>query len=130
MGSQGILSLRVNWRDILTQKLKIPLPTLWIESLLQEIIIRATIYWMLTLMPRIVYTRLHSILITAPRDRCYPCSTYKKNLSSSSVDTCSGFQSEDGAESEPKPVFELLAMPFFIILFPHRDHEGVSRLSL
>lgn len=70
-------------------------------------------------LPSTVYIGLHLILRIAPRDRCYPCSAYKRKtiISSSAVNICSVSQSEEGAESGPKPVAELLPMPFFALLY-------------
>lgn len=78
--------------------------------------------------PSTVYIGLHLILIIAPRDRCYPCSTYKKPIiSSSSVDICLGSQSEEGAESGPTPVAEHYLCPSLLYYtVSTRDREGVS----
>ena len=88
---------------------------------------RSSSYYLLNAhsLPSTKCMRLHLILIIAPRDIILVL--HVKTLRFSSLDIRPSGQTEEGAESGPKLVVELIPMFFFIILSLHRDDEGVSR---
>lgn len=101
-GLIGIAFLWAKWRDVFIEKLKIPLKTL------SELIVfynkNKSNYYLRNAhsLPSTTYTKLHLILIIAPRDVILVI--HMKKVRFSSLHICSGGETEKGAESGPKPV--------------------------